>query len=290
MISRYEVTLNGVSLASIHPMILITDVNYEPPAYERETYTIANRQGSRITPAHKEAARVTISFAIRSYPIEERQSVCQDVIRWARDGGDLRINDRPGQFLDCVCDQLPTVESVRNWTDNFTVVFAAYTVPYWQEVTPTVLTVHLADGAQVQDDTGYTELTMTVPGNAPSVVLDAVVAPDDTTAPKQYIEIITGENDFVSDGYALQGDGIESYHFEHDEHGYLRAFINQINGGAIVPRSQMWAVKGADDLICPCGRTVQIKVRYGQRWDTYNPAWFQPYACTITLTARGLWE
>ena len=165
MISRYEVTLNGISLASIHPSILITDVSYSPPSYALETFASAKRQGARIRRTYKETAECSVTFAIRAYDIKERQKICQDICRWAKDGGDLRVNDREGQKLQCICGKLPAVGSVRGWTDEMTISFSAYALPYWHEVIPTTLSLTGSSGSG----------TLFVPGSAPETLVEAVI-------------------------------------------------------------------------------------------------------------------
>lgn len=165
MISRYEVYLNGVALSSVNPDILILDVQYSPANFTTETYTTAKRQGARIHRRYVDKASVTVSFAIRKYGIQDRQTVCADVVAWAKNGGVLQTNDRNGQRLRCVCETFPVVQSVLRWTDPLTMTFSAYALPFWEEETPSVL--HLTGTS----DGG----TLYVPGNIDGAMIEATV-------------------------------------------------------------------------------------------------------------------
>lgn len=291
--SRYEVTLNGISMASLSPEIVITDVQYEEPQYERQTYAVAKRQGARIISEYKERAAVSITFMIRSYPIEDRQEICQEIIRWARDGGDLRINDREGQKLVCICEQLPAITSVRGWTEELYITFAAYDIPYWQAVTPTVYTGSFPGGESVGGDEGYTEISMTIPGSAPKAYLEFVL--DFYEEYKNDVEFINPadpEHSFkIMGGYGDPTGGTSrKLSVKRDANEVQRAFQTFVVTAdqTTYDRDITWCIKGTDELTAPCGKTTTFKFRYGQL--ASDGAFFIPYACNLTITARGLWE
>lgn len=141
MISRYDVSLNGVPMSSISQKILILDISYESPSINTETFTVAKRQGARIHRRYIGRNTVRISFAIRAYDTFERQEICKSVARWAKNGGVLQTNDKKGQQLRCVCDSFPTVTSALKWTDTIDVVFSAYVLPFWEEISPSSITL-----------------------------------------------------------------------------------------------------------------------------------------------------
>ena len=171
MISRYEAYMDGVALSSISDKLLITNINHEAPKITNRSSQLANRHGLYIYGRYKESARVTITFALRIYDIAERQQACQEVVRWAN-GKILQTNDRPNQRLRVICETPPVIGSVLNWTNTLSVVFAAYTVPFWEDMIPS--------SKLVTGDTG----TLYVPGNVPSsiarTVVEVSVVPDAT--------------------------------------------------------------------------------------------------------------
>lgn len=292
-VNRYEVTLNGVSMASLHPSIVITDVQYEPASYGLETYTIAKRQGARISRKHKDRAAVSISFMVRAYNTAERQSIVQDIISWARNGGDLRINDRPGQFLQCICEQLPGVDTVRGWTSEMSITFAAYAIPYWQSVNYTTLTISTTETSYI-GETG----TIYVPGNAPLAFVEVDVAVDNESALSGFwIEFPdvdpTGLNFQDPTMFKVRTDGRtgENAHFivSYDENGILSVVKEYDSGGEHRSSSYLSGLEGCDEIVVPCGETSTFRCVGIKTWGEGGSIheWAK---CDFTLKVRGLWE
>lgn len=132
MISRYEATLNNVALSSLNQKILILDIQYGEYTYNDTTFQIAKRQGVRLHDRHIPESTVTITFAIREYNIVQRQTICANIVKWARNGGTLKTNDRTGQHLNVVMKKPPVISSAMRWTDTLQIVFAAYALPFWE--------------------------------------------------------------------------------------------------------------------------------------------------------------
>lgn len=254
MISRYSVSLNGISLETLHDSILILDVNYDDPGRVYENVTTAKRDGSIPVSHYKEQATVNISFEIHEYDIAKRQKICQSVIAWAKKGGILETNDREGQMLFCICETLPYISSVRNWTDELIITFTAYSIPYWQEKTPSRLTLSGTTGS------GY----LYVPGSAPKTYVEATVTANaaltsisltvkDTTITLSNLAVASGKSVVIS---------------------YDDKMIQSIKADGV---SVLGKRTGADDLIAECG--VRNAVSF-----TANAS------CSVTFSARGLWE
>ena len=132
MISRYEATLNNITLSGISQKILILDIQYGDYTFNDTTFQIAKRQGVRLHSRNIPESTVTISFAIREYNIATRQSICADIVKWARNGGTLKTNDRTGQHLRVALKKPPVITSAMRWTDTLQIVFAAYALPFWE--------------------------------------------------------------------------------------------------------------------------------------------------------------
>lgn len=141
MISRYEVTLNGISLSTLSANILILDVSYSEPSFNDNSYRVAKRNGARTDDRVFNPKSVSISFEIHAYDIRQRTAIKNAVEAWAKNGGRLEINDHEGQYMRCVCSKFPTIESVRNWTDPLTIQFTANDIPFWQENMPSSITL-----------------------------------------------------------------------------------------------------------------------------------------------------
>lgn len=254
MISRYSVSLNGVDLASLDDNLLIMDISDSDPGYNHETFTRGNRQGARVYKNYKEKAGVEITFALRHYDIAARQEACQRVIQWARDGGVLRTNDRPGQFLRCICESLPSVASALKWTDSLRISFAAYEVPYWQseEYTSVSMTGKAGSGS------------ITIPGSAPQTMMEVSITANATL---NSITLQVGSTTMKLTGMGISKDKVITISYTEDE--ILRIMVNKT--------SLLNKRTGSDDLIAACGKPVNV--------------FFTADAnCSVTFSARGRWE
>lgn len=254
MISRYEAFLNGVSLQSISPDILIHDISYGAPVFQDDTYSVAKRNGARLFRRSFDSISVTIKFEIHAYSVANRQAICQAVCMWAKGGGQLKTNDREGLFLQCVCSQFPTIESARNWTDELTIAFTAYTFPFWQDVAQTSIALSSgtsgstskfiagsADGAlveaSVKANASLSSVSLTVNGRTLSLT---------------GLSVASGSTIVIS----YDTDGIQS--------------IKVGNTSLLNKRS------GADDLLVNCGASNSFSFSASASVD-------------VTFVVRGIW-
>lgn len=132
--TRYRVWLEGHGLQDIDPAVIITDVQEQNPDLTIETAQTAGN-GLRLLRKSRRSLSVLVRIVIREYDVARRKRVCQRIAAWARDGGKLALNDRPGQYLKVDCDQLPHISSALQWLEEIPIVFTAREDPYWQEDT-----------------------------------------------------------------------------------------------------------------------------------------------------------
>lgn len=254
MISRYHATLNGVGLDAISPKIYIQDISYLPPGHQRATFSVARRDGGRILNRYKEKAGCTITFVIREYNPNKRQSICQSVCAWARDGGVLKTSDRQGQQLNCVCETLPYIASAHKWTDPLSITFSAYVLPYWQDDIQTIASATGTRGSK----------NIFVPGSAPEAYLSArIVAGSALT----WLSLSTATTGITLNNLSLPAGG--TILIDYDENMVQR--IRQGNTSILGKRV------GDDDLIVTCGKV-----------NTF--AYDCSGSMTVTMMVRGLWE
>ena len=135
MITRCTCALNGQGLQDIDPAICVTDIRESVPAMTFAAAANARRDGSRLLRAQRQSLSVRITFEIHEYDAARRKAIAVRACDWAREGF-LTVSDRPGQRLYAVCDQLPAIPSALQWTDQLTVGFTAYALPYWQDAVP----------------------------------------------------------------------------------------------------------------------------------------------------------
>ena len=237
MTSRYEVTLNDKKLSSVNKNLLILDVAYSTSeSFERSR--IANRDGARLSSLYREGSSVTVTFELHIYDIQKRQAALADVIAWAKDGGELKINDRKDQSLQCVCEKLPAI-SVKNWTEPLTITFSAYAFPYWEETKATVATL---SGKNVSG-------TIKVNGNAPKAYANVTVK---ATAAITSLTVKVGSSSIALSGISIAAG--KTVVFSYDENKIL-----SIMTGTTSLLSKRTA-KSSDDLVASCGKSNKISV------------------------------
>lgn len=254
MISRYDVILNGISLSSIHPNIYVLDVNYAAPEINVSTYNVAKRNGARIHRLSTNSISVSVSFEIHSYGIAERQNICGLVSRWAKNGGILEINDRPGQRLRCICEKKPVIESARNWTDPVTMTFTAYQLPYWEEKVYSILSL----GAGTSGSG-----TLYVPGSVDGAMIEAEIL---ANASLSSVSLTANGKTMTLSGLSV-GSG-STIVLAYDDQ-----LIQSIKVGST---SILDKRTGADDLIANCGELNSL-------------SYTSSASVTVIYKVRGLW-
>lgn len=256
MISRYVATLNDINFAEIDERLLILNVNHAPPNYQLSKNMMANKMGAVVGRKTKECAKVTISFEIHAYLIDERQAILQAVIGWARNGGTLRLNDRPAQKLVCVCEELPSIDSVRDWTAPLNIVFAAYGIPYWQEENASVISLSGSNASGMID----------VPGNGGDACVDCTIVPRGTLTS---VRLTAGSTFIELTGLSI-GSGSQLL-ITHDDNQILH--ITAQGASRLSKRTG----QSSDDLVVPSGATSRV-------------ATASNVPVTATFSTRGLWE
>lgn len=255
MISRYEVILNDIALSSINPNICVLDVNYTAPKKSISTYNVAKRNGSRIHSERTEPISVSVSFEIHSYNIAERQHICGLVSRWAKNGGILEINDRPGQRLRCICEVKPVIESAKKWTDPVTMTFVAYQLPYWEEKEYAVLSLTAGTSGSG---------TLFVPGCEDGAMVEADITVNASTLTSLML---------TANGKTMTLSGLSVGSGNTIKVAYDDQLIQSIKVGST---SILDKRTGADDLIAKCGEVNSFSF-------TSNKS------VTVKFKVRGLW-
>lgn len=252
MNSRYSVTLNGEPLLQISPNIIITDINYDSPKVNIETYNVAKRHGSIIHRQYVDKKSVTISFMIREYTTARRQAVCSSVIKWAKKGGVLKINDRPGQHLDCVCESYPSVSSVRDWLSEVSITFSAFANPFWIDDIQSSIALSGTAGNGM----------LYVPGDAQETFVEATVKAK--AALTSFTLTVGGRTMTVTSNIA-NGHTVK---LEYDKNMILS--IKDNNTSILNKRT------GADDLIAVCGERNTVSFTSSANAD-------------VVFSAKGAW-
>lgn len=136
MRTRYEAWLDKKSLSAIDPAIYIRDIAYEAPRFMTTANDVPGRNGQRVTNRHAQTSSVVISFEIHEQDVARRHEIMMRVQAWAAKGGKLTTNDRRGQQLRVMCEELPAISSALKWTQALKVTFTAYEQPFWEDEHP----------------------------------------------------------------------------------------------------------------------------------------------------------
>ena len=138
MILSKRVALGGQQLDELHDAIVIRSID---PGVPNESISAVDRMGgagSRITGDHFSTIDVSVTYAIDipKRRMAERRAVFDAVNAWANRKGWLTVNWLENRRLYVDKTILPGSGDLWEWTNEFTVVFRAYNVPFWQDETP----------------------------------------------------------------------------------------------------------------------------------------------------------
>lgn len=253
MTSRYSASLNGTSLSSISNKILITDISYAQAKPKFSTYNVANRQGARVFRKYFEKASVTIKFVIREYSISGRMEICNNVQKWAKNGGVLTTGDRSNQQLRCVCSAFPSITSSMKWTEELSISFESYALPFWESTSATSVT--LTAGVS-----GSGSLT-------PAGVIDGAMVEVEATANAALSSLaltVNGKTLTLSGLTVASGSKVK---ITYDE--------NMIQSIKVGNTSVLDKRTGVDDLIAKCGEANTV-------------SYTADASCTVKFSAKGL--
>lgn len=253
MRTRYQAVLNDVSLSDISPKILITDISHRTPGFRRYTSQLANRNGIYAGEESLSSASVGITFMIREYSTAKRQEIYQQVVAWCMNGGVLQVNDRPGQRLVCMCDELPAIGSAKEWTTELAVVFSGYERPFWEEMYPAFVTLN----------NDNSEGTLYVPGSLKTAYVEVKATPATSVDDISFIvndTVISLVNCDSEDDITITYDNKGIQHIKAGE----TSILNLRTGNS------------SDDLIANCGQLNNVS------FVSSDPV-------SVTFSARGVW-
>lgn len=239
MINRFSCTLNGVSPQSVHSAIRVTDLTELPPRLRVTTVPTA-RHGLRLLRRVRESLTVRVSFLLADYDPVSRREALAALHAWACPGGILTVSDRPGQQLQVECDTLPMMSALC-WSDEISIDFTAYAVPFWEtaEETSTATTGSAA---------------LTLPGTAddcPVCVEVANTGPDALTA----LTLQCGDTQIAFEGLAIPPGIVLSL-------GYRNGLLYAEADGVSVLMQR--TASSSDCLLADAGSAVSVAVTADQ--------------------------
>lgn len=260
MILSRRVSLGNVHLDEIDDAVVIRGVD---TGVAHENVNAVNRMGGfgqRMTQQHWEALEVGVTFAIdvNKRDLARRREVFDKVMAWASQKAWLRTTSQPGKRMRVDKTIFPSAGDLRDWTNEYTITFRAYGVPFWQEVSPAGMEVEsIREGG----------ITFEVGGTVPTVA--DVTAQNISGQTINTMTITVGGNSFIFEKLALAGG--ETLFISHRSDGVL-----QLRAGTEGNTRSVFSLRtpaSADDLVCGPG-TVSVDI-VSQR------------AVRLTVTAAG---
>lgn len=182
MFLRFEATLNGGKFSSIAEEVLLRDIVEQPATEDVTLARRANRPGQRLSAKTRTALSVRLVYNIRSRDIARRAEVRDLVAKWARDGGMLEINTRPGKHLYVVADVPPALDSSLKWTQDLSLTLTAYEQPYWVDNIPAEAYVDTALKSDGSGDYTSSFASLTIGGTVDFVPVNCTVTNVGNTA------------------------------------------------------------------------------------------------------------
>ena len=139
MITRKRAALDGVWLDEVHEAVVIRSIESGDGKTGISAVSSAAGNGQRITGYRRDTLDVTVKFGIdiKRGDMEGRTEALEAVNAWAAaaygSGAWLTVNYKPGRRIRVVLAQAPGEGSAWDWTKEYSIVFRAYGVPFWED-------------------------------------------------------------------------------------------------------------------------------------------------------------
>lgn len=249
MVLKRRVSLGGEQLDSLDDRIIITGIDEAAGKDNITAVGSAAGFGQRITGQRRDTLDVTVKFALnikntsRSM-MADREELLEKINAWAvsNSGGWLRIGHKPGRRLRVMLAQAPGAGDMYNWSNEFTMVFRAYSIPFWEDNAATEMTP--------KGVTNMHQFYIDVPGNTDTVMDMTVENKSGKTI--NNITLTVGGKKISFSGLGLGGS--ESLVIDHVHTG-KKYYFRATAGG----KSALAKRTGQDDFYVTPGKTL-VKV------------------------------
>ena len=241
MILSRRVSLANAQLDKLDDSIVIKSVDVGVPHENSSTADKMGAWGQIQTNQHWQSLDVTVVYAIDipKTDMVRRREVFDMVNAWAQPKKWLRTNQMEGRrvYIDKVV--YPSGGDFRNWLNEYTLTFRAYSVPFWQDENPVEIRKNRTNNGSVQIQVG---------GTAPGV-LD-ISFENVSGAQNTNVTFTVDGKELILSGVKLSAS--ETLDFYHMNDGTLR-----IKAGS---RNVYSLLRGADDAYVEPGTTVTVAV------------------------------
>ena len=255
MILSRRVSLGGQQLDELDERIVIRSVN---PGVPNEALGATERMGGvgqRLTSQHWNSLDVIVTYAIDvpKTDLKTRKEIFDAVNSWALKGGWLKVNYIKNRRLYVDKVIVPGSGDLFNWTNEYTLTFRAYNVPFWTDTTPESVTKQVSNGS----------ISIDVPGQVQTVLNATLQNVCGQTISD--ISIKVGKNTLKFAGINLGGTATLTISHGHD--GLLRAKVgdtsvyNKITGG-----EDLYADPGVNTVTIESKRALKVTIEATGRY------------------------
>lgn len=137
MLLRFDAEYSGAKFSEIADEVILLDIIEDPAEMDVQTSQPAGGFGMVVSNVIRKALSVRLQYVIRTQDPVRRAELQREVAKWANVGYDsnktdvLKISTRPDMLLHCKVYAAPAQGSSLRWTDELTLKFVAYDLPYW---------------------------------------------------------------------------------------------------------------------------------------------------------------
>lgn len=244
----HRVSLNGQELDELDNRIIIKGIEEAAGKETISAVSYGGRDGQRITNHRRDTLEVTVKFGlnIRRDALQERSNVFETVNKWASKGGWLKVNYKAGRRIYVICAQAPGAGDQWKRTNEYSITFRAYGVPYWQQEAESAL--------RLQNISSLTNRAIGVDGSADTVMNVEFKNTSGSTA-NTFSITVSGKTFAFTDLGLANG---ETLVIDHTEEGILRIRIKS-TGGSYRSAYNKRTAESADELLISPG-TVYVSM------------------------------
>lgn len=262
MILSKRISLGNQQLDTVDPSIVIRSI--EPGTPKKNVMAVDRMYGNgqRITGVHWQTLETKVHWAmdIPKRDMSERRRVFDAVAAWANRKGWLEVGwmNGIGMYVDDVT--FDDAGDLWNWTNEYTITFKAYNVPFWQELWPyQFVGIHTAAG----------QFDYTVKGCLTSVMDIEIQNISGMTIQDIKIEV----RGAVSSNMWLQNVGLGGYdtlYINHGANGILRILDNYGNSKLscmnVTSTDDLYIAPGTSRILFGVDRAVEFRTSVRGRY------------------------
>lgn len=138
MFLRFDATNGGGKFSEIADEVVLLDIIEQPAETDVQTVDFAGGHGMRVGNVRRKSLSVQLVYTINTQDPAKWAAAHDKVVQWAVKADSLTVSTRPGKKLTGKFYIPPAMGSVLRWTQELTITFTAYGVPFWQDTSSLV--------------------------------------------------------------------------------------------------------------------------------------------------------